>query len=44
MERVAGTKAGEYFPDLAAPTEHRRALGEQLAAPSPTCTACRSRL
>ena len=31
MERVPGTKAGEYFPDLAAPTEHRRALGEQLA-------------
>ena len=32
MERVTGAKAGEYFPDLAAPTEHRRALGEQLAA------------
>ncbi len=32
MERVAGGKAGEYFPDLAAPTEHRRALGDQLAA------------
>jgi len=32
MERVAGTKAGEYFPDLAAPTEHRHALGTQLAA------------
>jgi aminoglycoside phosphotransferase (APT) family kinase protein len=31
MERVRGTKAGEYFPDLAAPTEHRRALGRQLA-------------
>jgi aminoglycoside phosphotransferase (APT) family kinase protein len=31
MERVAGAKAGEYFPDLAAPTKHRRALGEQLA-------------
>jgi aminoglycoside phosphotransferase (APT) family kinase protein len=31
MERVAGTKAGEYFPDLAAPTEHRHALGTQLA-------------
>jgi aminoglycoside phosphotransferase (APT) family kinase protein len=31
MERVAGAKAGEYFPDLAAPTEHRRTLGEQLA-------------
>ena len=32
MERVNGHKAGEYFPDLAAPTEHRHALGEQLAA------------
>ncbi len=32
MERVTGSKAGEYFPELAAPTEHRRALGEQLAA------------
>ncbi len=31
MERVPGSKAGEYFPDLAAPTEHRRALGEQFA-------------
>jgi aminoglycoside phosphotransferase (APT) family kinase protein len=31
MERVAGDKAGEYFPELAAPTEHRRALGVQLA-------------
>ena len=31
MERVSGSKAGEYFPDLAAPTEHRRALGRQLA-------------
>ncbi len=31
MERVPGAKAGEYFPDLAAPTGHRRALGEQLA-------------
>ncbi len=31
MERVAGSKAGEYFPDLAAPTEHRRTLAEQLA-------------
>ena len=31
MERVPGSKAGEYFPDLAAPTGHRRALGEQLA-------------
>ena len=32
MERVSGSKAGEYFPDLAAPTEHRAALGRQLAA------------
>ncbi len=32
MERVSGHRAGEYFPDLAAPTEHRHALGEQLAA------------
>ena len=33
MARVDGTKAGEYFPDLAAPpVEHRRRLGEQLAA------------
>ncbi len=32
MARVSGHKAGEYFPDLAAPTEHRRTLGEQLAA------------
>ena len=32
MERVAGAKAGEYFPDIAAPTEHRRTLGEQFAA------------
>lgn len=31
MQRVAGAKAGEYFPDLAAPTEHRHALGEQFA-------------
>jgi len=31
MQRVSGSKAGEYFPDLAAPTEHRRALGRQLA-------------
>jgi aminoglycoside phosphotransferase (APT) family kinase protein len=31
MERVDGHKAGEYFPDLATPTEHRHALGEQLA-------------
>jgi aminoglycoside phosphotransferase (APT) family kinase protein len=32
VARVAGTKAGEYFPDLAAPTEHRYALGLQFAA------------
>ena len=32
MERVQGEKAGEYFPDLAAPPpEHRRAIGTQLA-------------
>ena len=31
MERVSGSKAGEYFPDLAAPNEHRRTLGRQLA-------------
>jgi aminoglycoside phosphotransferase (APT) family kinase protein len=32
MARVEGTKAGEYFPDLAAPAEeHGHALGEQLA-------------
>jgi aminoglycoside phosphotransferase (APT) family kinase protein len=31
MQRVTGNKAGEYFPDLAAPTKHRRLLGEQLA-------------
>ena len=32
MERVRGEKAGEYFPDLAAPpAEHRRAIGTQLA-------------
>jgi aminoglycoside phosphotransferase (APT) family kinase protein len=32
MQRVTGAKAGEYFPDLAAPTENRRALGEQFAS------------
>jgi aminoglycoside phosphotransferase (APT) family kinase protein len=32
MARVPGRKAGEYFPDLAAPTEHRHALGLQFAA------------
>jgi aminoglycoside phosphotransferase (APT) family kinase protein len=31
MQRVNGAKAGEYFPDLAAPREHQRALGEQFA-------------
>jgi aminoglycoside phosphotransferase (APT) family kinase protein len=31
MERVDGHKAGEYFPELAAPAEHRHALGVQLA-------------
>ncbi len=32
MERAPGEKAGEYFPDLAAPpAEHRRAIGTQLA-------------
>lgn len=31
MERVSGTKAGEYFPDLAAPTQHQYVLGAQLA-------------
>jgi len=32
MERVPGEKAGEYFPDLAAPPPaYRRAIGEQLA-------------
>ena len=32
MERVPGHKAGEFFPDLAAPAEHRLELGRQLAA------------
>ena len=31
MARVAGSKAGEYFPDLAAPTEHGAAIARQLA-------------
>lgn len=32
MERVRGEKAGEYFPDLAAPPqEYRHAIGTQLA-------------
>jgi len=32
MERVRGHKAGEFFPDLAAPAQHRLELGRQLAA------------
>lgn len=32
MARVRGAKAGEYFPDLAAPTAHRAEIGVQLAA------------
>jgi aminoglycoside phosphotransferase (APT) family kinase protein len=32
MERVRGHKAGEFFPDLAAPTEHRREIGLHLAS------------
>ncbi len=32
MACVPGTKAGEYFPDLAAPTEHRHSLGLQFAS------------
>jgi aminoglycoside phosphotransferase (APT) family kinase protein len=32
MECVAGHKAGEHFPDLAAPAEHREEIGLQLAA------------
>jgi aminoglycoside phosphotransferase (APT) family kinase protein len=32
VARVPGSKAGEYFPDLAAPTEHGHALGLQFAA------------
>jgi aminoglycoside phosphotransferase (APT) family kinase protein len=33
MARVPGTKAGEFFPDLAAPPlQDRRAIGTQLAA------------
>ena len=31
MERMPGHKAGEHFPDLAAPMEHRGEIGEQLA-------------
>jgi len=32
MERVRGGKAGEFFPDLAAPVDHRTEIGLQLAA------------
>ncbi len=32
MERVPGHKAGEFFPDLAAPADHRQEVGRQLAA------------
>jgi aminoglycoside phosphotransferase (APT) family kinase protein len=32
MECVPGHKAGEFFPDLAAPTEHRADIGRHLAA------------
>ena len=32
MERVPGHKAGEHFPDLAAPQEHRVEIGRQVAA------------
>jgi aminoglycoside phosphotransferase (APT) family kinase protein len=32
MERAAGKKAGEFFPDLAAPSEHRATIGLQVAA------------
>ena len=31
MARVPGTKAGEYFPELAAPTEHQSEIALQLA-------------
>jgi len=31
MARVPGAKAGEFFPDLAAPTEHRAEIARQLA-------------
>jgi aminoglycoside phosphotransferase (APT) family kinase protein len=31
LELVPGHKAGEYFPDLAAPAEHQREIGFQLA-------------
>jgi aminoglycoside phosphotransferase (APT) family kinase protein len=32
MQRVRGHKAGEFFPDLAAPTQHRHEIGLHLAA------------
>ncbi len=32
MERVPGRKAGEFFPDIGAPTEHREDIGLHLAA------------
>jgi aminoglycoside phosphotransferase (APT) family kinase protein len=32
MARVSGHKAGEYFPELAAPAEHHGAIGAQFAA------------
>jgi aminoglycoside phosphotransferase (APT) family kinase protein len=32
MERVRGHKAGEFFPELAAPSRYRREIGLQLAA------------
>ena len=32
MERVAGHKAGEFFPDLAAPDQFRPEIGQHLAA------------
>lgn len=31
MARVPGQKAGEYFPELAAPAQHREAIGAQFA-------------
>lgn len=31
MERVPGHKAGEFFPDLAAPDQHQAEIGQQLA-------------
>jgi aminoglycoside phosphotransferase (APT) family kinase protein len=32
MARVPGHKAGEFFPDLSAPTAHQAELGQQVAA------------